>query len=77
MTSPTTGGNPGQTDPTPTSGGSLPYAASGAGGADQEDAPDVHSGSVHRPGQAPGVDIGSGPATMKVGTPKKTKKSSK
>lgn len=74
MTTPTPATNPGQTDTTPVAGGSLPYAASGGAGADREDAPDVHSGSVHRPGKAPGVDVPPGPAMMKVGAKKSSKK---
>lgn len=82
MTTPAGGAtNPGQADvSSPTTGGNQTYAASGAAGADAIDAPDNQYGSVHRPGQAPGVDVASGPAVMKVGSSdrkgKKNKKSS-
>lgn len=72
MTTPAGGTtNPGATDATPTVGGSQTYAASGAAGADEIDAPDNVYGSVHRPGMAPGIDAIDGPAVMKVGGGKK------
>ena len=60
---------------TPTTGGNQPYAASGAAGvAGNEDAPDNQFGSVHRPGFAPGIEVGEGPAVMKVGKKSNKKK---
>lgn len=74
MSTPTTADTTAAAATTPTDGGVHTYAASGGAGTDTENAPDVHSGSVHRPGLAPGVDVRSGPAAMKVGKPKNSSK---
>lgn len=68
MTAPAGGTNPGAVDATPTVGGNQPYAASGAAGDGRVEAPDnPYGGAVHRPGQAPSVNVLNGPAVMKVG----------
>lgn len=58
---------PGAHTPTPTSGGALPEATSGYGGAlHDQDAPDAGLASVHTPGQPPGQRILDGPAAMTI-----------
>lgn len=65
----------GAVDNTPDAGGSVSYSASGYAGADQQEAPDVAQGALHRPGQAPHTVVLEGPATMKVNKVKDSSKS--
>jgi hypothetical protein len=67
----------GAVDNTPDRGGSVTVDASGYGGADREDAPDVNQGRQHVPGQAPQTVVLDGPATLQVLKPKGSGKSSK
>lgn len=63
----------GAVDNTPDTGGSLPLAATGQGGADREEAPDVAQGFMHAPGSSPRTVVLEGPATMKVNKVKDSK----
>jgi hypothetical protein len=56
----------GAVDNTPDTGGSVSYSASGWGGAQYEDAPDVAQGFMHAPGSTQRTTVLDGPATMKV-----------
>lgn len=63
----------GAVDNTPDTGGSVGYAASGYGGADREEAPDVRQGAMHIPGEEPSNFVLDGPAQMPARISRKSK----